>query len=296
MHRLPFLLAALCVLAAGGCRMHKGGPVPEDLVKSRELSQRGMRAAVDEEWDRAGLLLAEAVKTCPEDADARRQYALSLSRAGRSADAVGQLEEAVRLNPAQADWHVDLGRMYADAGQLDAAWRSVERALDLNPRLPQAWAERARQCDLLGRPQEALALCHRSLSYDRTQRDVLHRLADLYERMGQPRRALSTLEALRATWSAGQEPVELETRMAAACGKLGRWDTAAACLDRACSRRPDDQGLWQALADAQLKAGRPGDAAQSDQRARLAASARPAREAPSDRLDVARLVPVGPRL
>ena len=114
-----------------------------------EAFQRRQRAS----WSRsspekAEAKLAEAVKTCPTDCDARRYYAETLWLRNARPEAVAQLEEACRLSP-DSDLRVRLAEMYLEMGQLDEAEQNVDQVLSRNLKLAAAWRVRGRvlRCD-----------------------------------------------------------------------------------------------------------------------------------------------------
>ena len=78
-----------CALAGalsliGGCQMFRQqGPVSKPVAEARQLSQRGLNAMEHGDAASAESLLAQAVKVCPQDIDARRQYAESLVQRGQ---------------------------------------------------------------------------------------------------------------------------------------------------------------------------------------------------------------------
>ncbi|HUS90333.1 MAG TPA: tetratricopeptide repeat protein [Phycisphaerae bacterium] len=84
--------------------------------------------------DQAAEALAAAVKVAPRHAAARYHLALALAALGRLGEAVGQYDEAVRLDP-KADrmpgLHDVLAAGYAQAGQFDRAVAHAERGVAL---------------------------------------------------------------------------------------------------------------------------------------------------------------------
>ncbi len=102
--RRLMLLAVLGVAALAGCRMPwSDGPVSRPLAASRGLCQQGVAAMEQGEWKEAQRLLAQAVKVCPADVEARCHYAEVLWQQGERQKALLQLNECFALaGPAQA--------------------------------------------------------------------------------------------------------------------------------------------------------------------------------------------------
>ncbi len=235
--------------------------MPRSLVASRQLCQQGVAAIEEEQWERAESLLAEAVRTCPFDPDARRHYAEVLWRRGQRERAIAELEEAGQLAVDNACLRVRLSEMRLAAGQVELARHSAEHALDLDPKLAQAWAARARVMRAGGELEEALADYHRALSLAPDDPAVLLQMAELYRELNEPQRALAALQNLAEMYSPGEEPQQVLLLQGLAYAALGRWEDAAGSLSTAATRdRPTPEILFH-LARAELLAGRPAAAA-----------------------------------
>ena len=200
--RLFTIAVILIAPGAAGCQLGRSsGPVPEELVTSRKFSQQGVEAMQREQWDEAQQNLVKAVQACPLNAEARRNYAETLWHAGRQREAIGQMGEASRLSPDDALLHTRIAEMQLAVGQVEAAQTQIDQALNLDPKLPAAWAVRGRVFRAAGQPQRALADYHRALGYAPDDRSILLETAQLYREMNQPERALAVLHNLLDTYS-----------------------------------------------------------------------------------------------
>ena len=74
-------------------------PVPASLAASRTLCSEGNKLMEEKQPEKAEARLAEAVKVCPTDCDARRYYAEALCAAQRPAGGRGAVGRGV---PAQS--------------------------------------------------------------------------------------------------------------------------------------------------------------------------------------------------
>jgi len=212
MPRLGQHLTVTCLLAVvlSGCQMPgREGAVSRSLATCRHLSQQGVAALEREQVQQAETLLGKAVAACPIDPEARRHYAEALWRGGARPEAITQLDEACRLASEDATLRVRLAEMHLLVGQLEPARQSAQQALDLNPKLPAAWAIRGRVMLVGGQPQEALADFHRALGYAPGDRQILLEVAELYRQLSWPQRALATLHSLADTYSPGEEPQQV---------------------------------------------------------------------------------------
>lgn len=262
------IVLPLAMLLFPGCRLPGGeGPVPKSLARCRQLAQRGIAAAERGQHDEAEALLADSVKACPENAEARGSYAEALWSRGAAAEAIAQLEEAARLASEDAMLRVRLAEMYLVTGHMQLAGQRAEQALDLNPKLPGAWAIRARVMHTAGQKQQALADYHRSLAHAPDDRQVLANLAELYLELGRPQRALATLQSLGDTYSPGEEPPGVLYLTGLAHMALGRFKDAAESFSAVANRGNQTPDILYRLGEAELLAGNPDEAAAAAQRA-----------------------------
>lgn len=218
-------------------------------------------------WDDAEPLLAKAVDVCPEDPDARSKYADLLWQLDRRKEAIREMSEAVRLAPENAQLRVKYGEMQLAVGDLGTAREAADLALDMQPKLPGAWALRGRLMRRTGKAREALSDLHRAESLDPKIPDYQLEIAQLYLGLNEPDRALATLESLSDQWSAQDEPAAVLALKGRAYSAMGRFDDAADTLLLAANRGAGDSETFYCLAEAQFRAGRPREAAAAAQKA-----------------------------
>ncbi len=210
--------------------------------------------------DEAEALLAKAVAACPVDSEARRNYAEALWRRGAKAEAVEQMNQAATYAGEDASFWVRLAEMNLSLGNLSEADRCARQALDLEPKMPEAWAARASVRRAAGMKQDALADYMRAMRYSPGNRQILWQTSDLYREMNQPERALQALQNFVETYPPGEEPQRALYMMGQAYIALGRYDDAVDRLAAAATRETPSADVFFALGQAQLLSGRPQEA------------------------------------
>lgn len=226
-HVRAALLAMVALPSAGGCRLvHRHSPAPERVAEARRLSSEGLTAAGQQDLAGAEVLLAQAVKRCPTDIDARRHYALVLWQRGERMAAFSQIDEALRIAPDDESLCLAGGRMTLDLGLLDDADRLAASALRAAPQAAEAWHLHGQVALARGRPEEALADFHRGLAIRCDDRGLLLDAAEVYRRLGRPQRALSTLACLSDTYGPQATPGLVRALEGMAQEALGRVDDA----------------------------------------------------------------------
>ncbi len=270
-------------LAASGCRLTRMEALgSRSLATSRQFSQEGVTAMERAEWERAELLLSQAVRACPSNPEARRSYADALWHRGARQEAVGQLAEAIRRDPENPALHARLAEVRLTMGDVAAALASANKSADLDPKLAAAWAVRARIMRARGQPQEAVANYHRALVCSPTDRDIPLEIAEVYRQTGQPERALAVLERLAEHYAPGEEPQSVLYSEGVSYLALHRYDDALASLGAAAEREPATPDILVRLAEAQMALG---DRAAAASTAREALALDPKHEPSRELLD-----------
>ncbi len=246
--RLSLTLAGAC--AAVGCATFSQQPVADNVVRCREGCQAGLAAARQGRAEQAHELFTGAVDSCPVDERARRLLAESLWESNRPADAIKQMQEAVRLSGGDPELLVRLGEMHLAQGDLEGAGNEAQRAIRVSPRSATAWALDGDVSRQLGRLTPALQSYHRALAYREDYPRVQFAVADVYTRLGRHERALATLSALSQQYEPDHLPQRLLAMRGLAYKSMGRNTEAAGQLSLAAKAAPPTPDLLFELADA----------------------------------------------
>lgn len=201
---------------------------------------------------RDGLSLwASAVEQVPRSAYAREEYGFNLAEAGRDADAVEQLREAVRLDPGNASARYKLALALERSGRREAAITELarlvkERPRDVDARNALGVFEKRR-----GNLPRAREVFGDGLALVPDDRAMLSNLANVLDAQGDWTGAAGVLERL----------VRLEPSSAAAWDRLGRmlyntrrYGEAAEAFARAVTLDPADATAREHLARARARA------------------------------------------
>jgi tetratricopeptide (TPR) repeat protein len=208
------------------------------------------------DWDEAETLLSRAVETCSDDPDAHQHYAEILWQKDARKEAINEMCEAARLGGENASLHVRLAEMQREEGQTHLAEQSIQHALDLDPKLAQAWFVRGRVMQDQGRLELALADYHRALGLASADRNIQLEIAEVYRKLGRPQRALAALDSALETFPPGEEPQQILYLRGLACTALGRYDAAVENYSAACIRDQPTAEILYRLAEAETSAGR----------------------------------------
>ncbi len=104
---------------------------------------------------------------------------------------------ALAVDPANADAHVNLGRLLHEARQPGAAEAHYRLALAARPGDPTAFFNLAVALEDMGRRDEAIETYHHAIDSDPEYADAYFNIARLYEQRGDSARALQYLNTYR---------------------------------------------------------------------------------------------------
>lgn len=118
----------------GGQHVLPEDAVKTDMARAEELRDLGVQEIKEGNFPVAAEFLGEAVKICPEKANYWNYLALALSKVpGKSKEAENAIHRAIELEPANSNYHANLGFLYLREGRTDEARARFQKALSLDP-------------------------------------------------------------------------------------------------------------------------------------------------------------------
>ena len=253
------MLSCLALLVAcSGCQtLHPfRNSVQQKASVLREWTHSGLDAMQNGKLSQARAFFNRAASQSPQDVVARVNLARADARLGNLQEAIEHLRSAITLDPADADLHVELGELYFQAAQRAEATESVAQALALNPRSASAWGLQGKLSHAAGNFEQALSDYQRSLSYSSgygsSDDDVQMLMAGLYQQMGKPTRALSTVEQLLSRYPRDRQPEAALLAKAKTLMTMDQPGPATDVLAIACARPDASLESFIRLGEAQL--------------------------------------------
>jgi predicted Zn-dependent protease len=260
---VAFVLIGTSGCAIFGRRNHSAA----EVTAARELSRQGVAALEAGQPQQAEELLKKSLATAPDDASAHRYMAETLWRRGACDDAISQIIEAVRLEPTNPALTVRAGEMYFASGHCDAAEVYAERAIGLDPKIPNAWALRSRCFLKMKLPDRALADLERAVELAPDRSDLLQEVAAAYRQRGQNTRCLTAIYHLLDSYPSGEEPQSVLVMQGQTLVDLGRPQQAIDAFLAAIQHGPPNADLYFYLAQSYSAAGRVTEATAAAQQA-----------------------------
>lgn len=164
----------------------------QDLLRSLDFNldmptgalQKGIFHLDRGEPDKALEYIEWAIKLDGYSAQLRHEYAVVLSMAGRSQDAIGALREAIRLAPKEAEFHYKLGLAWHEVRRPDQTVVALEEAVRLNPRHARAWYNLGLMRNQMRQPDEAILALENAERAEPNDPQIPFALATVLESVG----------------------------------------------------------------------------------------------------------------
>ncbi|MEW6619491.1 MAG: serine/threonine-protein kinase, partial [bacterium] len=193
------------------------------------------------------LLLKETgEKITPPEREKLEAWELSnkgtaLLNLGRSQEAISCYDEALEINPKDAEVWNNKGVTLKNLGRYQEAISCYDEALEIDPRDAETWNNKGTALDNLGRPQEAISCCDKALEINPRYAVAWYNKGNVLGRLGRYNEAISCYD----------KALEINPRLAVAwynkgvaLGNLGRYQEAISCYDEALEVNPRLAEAW----------------------------------------------------
>jgi Flp pilus assembly protein TadD len=238
-----------------------GGSTAATGLGDSALEPAARAAAEAEDWPRAEALYRELCRRQPRNAGAKHGLGLALLRQQKGDQAIGVLQESVRLSD-DAGTRLDLAASFESVGRTPSAVPHLRKSVELAPRDPQTWAGLAEALVKVDKPESAAELlsesrkpCVRCPSDDKWNHatdEAARALAAKADRqvgagdLAGARKAVDVALALRA------ELVEVQLALGKVARAEGNTQAATGALRKAVEQLPDAKAETGAGARLQL--------------------------------------------
>ena len=261
LRKFGLVAVVLIVTFNSGCRGLKpwGRSLSvEEQAQARQWTRGGLDAFEKGRYDDACSCFSQAVKYSPKDPQIQAHLAQACAQRGDIASAISHLEQAVAKSELQGgdpSANVALGELYLANGQWLPAVRQADLALKRNRKLAEAWALKGKTEYAKGNLSAALAHFHRAIGYRPKMPDVQIQIAETYQKMNQPMRALSTVEQLLSQYPPDRQPEKALLIKGVALISIQQTASAIDVLQLASQRENVSSEVFVRLGQAQLLAG-----------------------------------------
>lgn len=187
-----------------------------------------------------------------------------LRQKGKPDEAIAQYEEALRLDPKEAEAHHNIGLSLMQKGKVDDAIAQYRQALQLNPKLLNAYVNLGDALLQEGKADDAMAQYLAALKINPDDPMAHYNLGTVLFRQGKLDEAIAHFERavqIKPDYS------DAHDNLGGALAEKGRLDEAIAHFQEALRINPQNAEAWNNLGHAMLQKGQAGAALASFQQA-----------------------------
>ena len=169
------------------------------------VSRSGTVFDATEHLARAAAERSRAVPLASETASAEQWFELACELEAESpAEAITAYHRLLEIDPAMADAHVNLGRLYHQTHEHAKAEAHYRAAAQYAPGEAIAWFNLGVLFEDMRRPHEAVHAYHQATEREAGHADAHYNLGLLYDELGRRAEAMSHLMQARRLYSQGQ--------------------------------------------------------------------------------------------
>lgn len=190
--------------------------------------------------------LDEALRLNPDYPEAHDTRGLALQLLGRYEEALAEHDAALRLEPAFPQARNNRGTALQKLGRLEEAADAYRTVIALRPESPQGYANLGNVLMEMGRPADAVPGYDRALAIDPALGDIRYNRAAALAAAGRTTEAIAGFRELAARGSA---PADVHVSLGVLLSGEGRLDEATPHLEAAVRARPGDAALALRLAN-----------------------------------------------
>jgi len=167
------------------------GADPKDVHRLADLAYRALGFVLAKKYGEAERLAQDGLAQLPESTQLHDILARVYLDTGRLRQALPHALEAARLNPHWGDFQVQVAYVQLLLGDIQSAVDASRRASELDPRHPGAQIGLMWQMKLDGRAELAEQHAERALALGGDRADVVERVGEVWEALGEYERALA---------------------------------------------------------------------------------------------------------
>ncbi len=216
-------------------------------------------------WHNSETLWAHTLAVTSNNAIAQNNFgAALLKKRGREEDAIAHFQEAIEIQPDDAEAHNNLGSAFFLEGRVDEAVAQFQKALETQPDFAEARNNLGLALLQKGRVDEAIAQFQQTLEIQPDSAEAYNNLGTAFSRKGQLDKAIMySQKALEIQ----PDYAEAHNNLGSALFLEGRVDEAIAQFQKTLEIQPDSAEPHNNLGNALRQEGRIGEAISHYQKA-----------------------------
>ena len=219
--------------------------VTEELVairgQSADLLRQGIYLSRLDRHEDALAAFDQALKVDPHNANLWAGRGIELKSLNRDEDALPAFDKAVELDPSNSRAWLLRGMVLGRLDRDEEVLAAFDKAVELDPKHAHAWVHRGIALGVLDRDEEALAAFDKAIALDVDDSEAWRNRGKALSRLNRGDEALAAFDK-----AADLDPNDANTWLSRgmALGRLGRDEEALAAFDKAVELDPKHAHAW----------------------------------------------------
>jgi tetratricopeptide (TPR) repeat protein len=215
-------------------------------------------------WNNSIMLFSHAIEVTQNNYIAHNGRGLAYINLGRSAEAMDDIREAIRIKPDFAEAHNNLGSVYSGLGRWQEAMDAYQQAIKAKPDFARAYNNLGIAYGELGRSAQAIEAYKQAIKVDPGNAKAYNDLGIAYSELG---RGAEAIEAYKQAIKVNPGDAKTYNDLGIIYSELGRWQDTIDADKQAIKIKPDfaeaynnrgvaygHLGRWQEAIDAYRQA------------------------------------------
>lgn len=205
-HSVAVLLSLLGVLSGPSTAVHSQSPPSSSRSEVKpaagQLYQQGTQDFRQGDYQAAAQAFEQALKLDPQNAEIHSSLGVAYLKLGDRPKAMAALNQAIQLNPRQVSPYLNRGAVRMAAGDAKGAIADLQQAIKLAPQKANAYVS---LCGIYSRSQaqqQALNACNQAIQLDGNNPSAYLNRAEVYLRLQNQSAAIADYQKAAAGFAA----------------------------------------------------------------------------------------------
>ncbi|NJO16884.1 MAG: tetratricopeptide repeat protein [Thioploca sp.] len=209
------------------------------------LNSRGIHFAQRGEFAQAATYFQQAIALNPTEAEFHNNLGIALTEQGKLTEAIACYQQALTLNPNYAQAYYNLGNTFKEQYQFEQAAVAYQQAINLNPNIATMHLNLGNVLQEQNQFAEAIACYQRALALNPINAHIYLNLGIVMRRQG---KFIDALDWLQRALAFNKNLTEAHYNLGLVLKERGQLESAVECYQRVITLKPDYPSVHKQLA------------------------------------------------
>jgi predicted O-linked N-acetylglucosamine transferase (SPINDLY family) len=227
----------------------KNTAIPVSTINSpnfdKILNNQGVELAKQGEFAQAATYFQQAIALNPTEAEFHNNLGIALIEQGKPTEAIACYQQAITLNPNYAQAYYNLGNTFKEQSQFEQAVEAYQQAINLNPNIASMHLNLGNVLQERGQFAEAIACYQRALTLNPINANIYLNFGIALRRQG---KFIDAIDWLQRALGFNKNLAEAHYNLGLVFKEQGQLKQAEACYQQVITLKPNYTSVHQQLA------------------------------------------------